>query len=247
MDEYFKELVALHRPNRRQGPGSREVTLQALELTGVKGPGLKVADIGCGTGASALILAEHLDAEVLAIDLFEEFLDELKIRATDSGLGSKIATKVASMEALDLEPESLDLIWSEGAIYSMGFEAGVAAWTPLLKSGGVLAVSELTWLSAERPDELTEHWKKEYPEVGLASAKLAILEKYGLSPMGYLVLPKSSWIENYYEPLMARLDEFERGCSPVIDTIIAEIEQEIALYERFANYFSYGFYVARRT
>lgn len=246
MDDYFKELVALHRPNVRQGPGSESDTLRALELSGVNGGGLRVADIGSGTGASALILAEHLDAEVLAIDLFPEFLDELKIRATERGLSSKIVTKVASMEALDLEPASLDLIWSEGAIFSMGFEAGVAAWTPFLKHGGVLAVSELTWLSAERPEGLTEHWKQEYPEVGFNSEKFAILEKFGLIPIGYFVLPKTSWTQNYYEPLKARLDELERGCSHVTDAIIVETELEIALYERYSDYFSYGFCLARK-
>ena len=37
---------------------------------------------------------------------------------------------------------ALDLIWSEGAIYNIGFEQGVRDWRPFLKEGGVLVASE---------------------------------------------------------------------------------------------------------
>jgi hypothetical protein len=35
--------------------------------------------------------------------------------------------------------EELDAIWSEGAIYNMGFEAAIAAWKAFLKPGGILS------------------------------------------------------------------------------------------------------------
>lgn len=61
-------LIDLHRPNARLGPGSDATTRQALELSGLLGrPGLRVADLGCGTGASAMALAEHLDARITAV------------------------------------------------------------------------------------------------------------------------------------------------------------------------------------
>ena len=33
----------------------------------------------------------------------------------------------------------------------MGFEAGLRAWEPLLKPGGYIAVTELTWLQPDPP------------------------------------------------------------------------------------------------
>jgi hypothetical protein len=44
------------------------------------------------------------------------------------------------MEDLHLEASSLDLIWSEGAIYNMGFEKGLQSWHQFLKTGGYIAV-----------------------------------------------------------------------------------------------------------
>lgn len=64
------------------GPGSDKDTLLALQLTGL-GPNeaLQVADIGCGTGATTLTLAQRTRARITAIDLFPEFLDRLEERA----------------------------------------------------------------------------------------------------------------------------------------------------------------------
>ena len=56
----------------------------------------------------------------------------------------------------------------------MGFANGIRAWRRLLKPGGVLAVSELTWLKRERPAELTQHWMRAYPELDTASAKTSL-------------------------------------------------------------------------
>ena len=62
-------------------------------------------------------------AEIVAVDLFPEFLEVLQSRAQEAGLTGRIETLAASMDALPFEPESLDLIWSEGAIYNLGFAA----------------------------------------------------------------------------------------------------------------------------
>jgi len=60
MDEQtlFTLMVDLHRCGIRQGPGSDEETLRALDLTRLdRNAEIQVADIGCGTGASTLTLA----------------------------------------------------------------------------------------------------------------------------------------------------------------------------------------------
>lgn len=243
-------LIDLHRPSARLGPGSDATTRQALELSGLLGrPGLRVADLGCGTGASAMVLAEHLDARITAVDLFLEFLEELTRRAEARGVGARITTLAASIDALPFEPQALDAIWSEGAIYHLGFEAGVVAWRPFLKPGGVLAVSELTWLTAERPPALQAHWQREYPQVDLASGKLAVLERHGFTPIGYFPLPESCWLEHYYRPLQARFPALleQHGQSDAARACVEAEEREIALYERYKAHVSYGFYIARKT
>lgn len=243
-------LVDLHRDAKRQGPGGDDETRLAITLSGLgAGKGLKIADIGCGTGASTLVLASELDASVTAVDFLPDFIHELDIAAERASLGRRIESLVASMEALPFEAQSFDAIWSEGAIYNMGFADGIKAWRRFLKPEGILAVSELTWLTQERPAVLEQHWMQEYPEVDTASAKMAILEESGFSPVGYFALPKRCWLDNYYRPMQARFAAFlsHNGNSEAAAAIVAAEENEIALYERNATFVSYGFYVARRT
>jgi hypothetical protein len=112
-----------------------------------------------------------------------------------------------------------------------------------------LAVSELTWLTQKRPAELEQHWMQEYSEVDTASAKMAILEESGFSPLGYFSLPRRCWLDNYYRPMQARFAAFlaRNGNSDAAAAIVAAEEHEIALYERNAAFVSYGYYVARKS
>ena len=152
------------------------------------------------------------------------------------------------MEALPFDEQGFDAIWSEGAIYNIGFEAGVQAWRRFLKPGGILAVSELTWLTAERPADLTDHWMREYPQVATAAEKMAQLERNGFSPIGYFPLGRDCWLDNYYRPMQARFDDFlaRNGQSDAARAIVAAEQGEIGLYERNADFVSYGYYIARR-
>ena len=246
----FTLMVDLHRDGKRQGPGSDEETLRALELTGLdRAAPLRVADIGCGTGASTLVLASSLpNARIEAVDLFPEFLDILDERARYAGLSERIETLAESMDSLPFGDESLDLVWAEGAIYNMGFRAGIETWRPFLRPGGVIAVSEITWLRPDPPEEIRRHWDAEYPEIATASGKIAILERAGYDLLGYLVLPPAGWIDNYYEPTEERIPAFlERHAGRPEAREIAGMErQEADLYKRYKDWFSYGFYVARK-
>ena len=160
----------------------------------------------------------------------------------------RITTLAQSMEELPFGEAELDAIWAEGAIYNMGFEAGVIAWRPFLRPGGILAVSEITWLTDTRPDELQAHWDTEYPEINTASGKIAILERHGFSPIGYFPLSEHCWIDNYYQPMRNRFGGFlsAHNNSTAAKAIVEAEETEIALYERFRDFVSYGFYIARK-
>jgi len=242
-------LIDLHCEGLRQGPGGDEETRLAVELSGLRAAAnLRVADIGCGTGASTLVLANELDADITAIDFLPEFLAKLDANAKRAGLAHLITTLCASMETLPFEEAELDAIWSEGAIYNMGFEAGVKAWRKYLKPGGILAVSELTWLTDQRPEELQAHWEKEYPEVDTASGKMAVLERLGFSPIGYFPLPEYCWLDNYYQPMQRRFSDFldrHENSEDALAIVSAE-ENEISLYERHKECISYGYYIARK-
>ncbi|WPF87427.1 class I SAM-dependent methyltransferase [Cyanobacterium aponinum AL20118] len=247
--EDYQLLIDLHKNAYRQGPGGDTESKKALDLGMLdKSQPLKIADIGCGTGASALLLGNLLDAQITAVDFLQDFLDILNTRAKNSGLAEKISTLCCSMENLPFEDEEYDVIWSEGAIYNMGFEKGVIDWNRYLKVGGLLVVSEITWISNSRPLEIQQYWEKEYPEIDVSSSKIKILEKNGYSPIGYFVLPEHCWLDNYYQPMQNNFQDFllRNGNSEDARAIVEAENEEIELYKKYKNYYSYGVYIAKK-
>ena len=244
----FDLLVDLHKYMQRQGPGSPQLTKKAIELTGLIGQkNLEIADIGCGTGGQTLTLASHLDGKITAVDLFPDFLEILSTRASEKGLIKRITTMEASMENLPFSDKQFDLIWAEGASYIMGFEKGIAQWKGHLKSGGILAVSDITWITDSRPEELEQFWERECPEIDTVSAKLDILQNQGFETIGHFILPEDCWIDYYYKPLQKSYKPFlerQKQSQEAMD-LIASDKSEFEMYMKYRQYYSYGFYIAR--
>lgn len=245
-----REIIAKYYTGlQRLGPGSEEDTLRAFELTGLKeNEALKVADIGCGTGASTLALARRLrNSQITAVDLFPEFLIKLSELARSQEI-KNIKTQQVSMDALTFKDEELDLIWSEGAIYNIGFKNGVQQWRKYLKKRGLLAVSEITWTTRDRPKEIEDIWASEYPEISLPSKKIIILEDSGYQLQGYFQLGSSSWLSGYYNPQKLHAADFasEYPDQDAVRDFVDGIHAEIAQYEKFQDFYTYGFYIASK-
>ena len=248
MDDY-QLLVDLHKRAKRQGPGGGTETRKAIDLAMLDPSApLKIADIGCGTGASTIQLARSLNTNITAIDFLPDFIEVLKGNAENEGLINKINPLVCSMENLQFDDEEYDVIWSEGAIYNIGFEKGINDWRRFLKPGGLLVVSEITWTTSDRPSEIQKYWQAEYPEIDTASSKIDILERNGYSPVAYFVLPEHCWLDNYYRPMQDSFPEFlkRNGNSERAQAIVEAEKKEIALYEEYRAHYSYGVYVARK-
>jgi SAM-dependent methyltransferase len=159
-----------------------------------------------------------------------------------------VTTLEKSMDDLPFDSEEFDIIWSEGAIYNIGFEAGVKNWKDYLKTGGYLCVSEVTWITNSRPKELEDFWLQEYPEIDTASGKIKLLEDHGFTLAGYFYLKQDSWIENYYKPMEKRFSSFleRHDHSEMAQNVVKEYKDEIDHYQTYKDYYSYGFYIARK-
>ena len=232
----------------REGPGDVGSTLKAFSMVeGFLPKEPAILDIGCGPGMQTLELAKISEGKITALDINQKFLDVLNENAKKSGQSPKINTILGSMFEMNFPEKSFDLIWAEGVIFIIGFEKGLKEWKKFLKSKGLIAVTHLSWLRDDAPDEPKKFWEKNCPEIASIKENLKILEKQGYEVLSHFVLPESAWWEDYYNPLERRLKKLriEYKDNPEALTKFASVQAEIDLYRKFPDYYGYVFYIAR--
>lgn len=244
-DAQIAALIELHRGLERQGPGDLALAREILaEL-----PGLlvepRIADLGCGSGAGALLLAEWFGMPVRAVDLSREFLDELEVCAKQRGLGQLIEPIKADIGRLDWPAGSIDLLWSEGAAYNLGFTTALRRWRPLLAPGGIAVISELSWFGNEVPAPAREFWQSAYPRIGSEAENIARASAAGFGVLAVHRLAAESWWSSYYDPLQARIAELRPLADTTMLEVIGETEAEMALFRAHSAAYGYSFYVLR--
>lgn len=243
MDVFFE----VQRGLPRQGPGLDACTLEALALCEDLPDRPEALDVGCGPGMQTLALAHALNGRVTAVDLYDEYLDELRRRVASAGLGDRVRALRADMRQLPLPDDAFDLVWSEGAAYIMGFDQALASWRRLLRPDGCIAVSELVWLTDERPEEAARFFAAAYPAMKTVEEACDSVRSAGYELLGSFVLPDAAWWEHYYGPLEAKLPGLRRRFDgePTALTIIGETESEIAIRRNYPDAYGYAFLVGR--
>lgn len=239
--EYFSNV-------ERQGPGSPEVTIKALSFIEGLTDKSRIIDLGCGTGGQTMVLGKHVPGQITGIDLFPTFIDLFNSNVKKLNLQDKVKGIVGSMEELPFQKEELDLIWSEGAIYNIGFERGLNEWRKLLKTGGYIAVSEVSWFTDERPKEIDEFWMDAYSEIDTIPNKVAIMQKAGYVPVATFILPENCWTEHFYEPQVSVQETFlnKKAGNKAAEEFIANQRHETQLYYKYKEYYGYVFYIGKR-
>jgi SAM-dependent methyltransferase len=229
----------------RQGPGCAGATQKAWSYLPALPKNAQVLDIGCGTGAQTRDLAELTSGTITAVDNYQPFLDTITTRVQKEGPGDRIMTVNASMNALPFEKGQFDLIWSEGAIYIMGFEEGLRAWKPLCRKGGHIVVSDVAWFAKNPPEELTQFWKKEGCIPLTEDEKKEQVRKAGLRLIAMYRLPEAGWWEHYYVPMLERIHDLKKiyGAQPEFAQILASCEHEAEMYRKYKQYYGYTFFV----
>lgn len=239
--DYVAALVELHRGLARQGPGSDRFTLELLKRLPALPAKPRIADLGCGSGAAALLLARHYGSPVRAVDASAEFIAELCAHASRARLDHLIEPICADMASLDWPPGSVDLLWSEGAAYILGFGQALSAWRPLLAAGGAAVVSELNWFGQTAPGPARDFWAAAYPGMGSEQQNVDRAGEAGYRVIFTERLPSSAWWQNYYGPLRERMRQVT--ATGVVQAVIQETEQEMALFEKYSECYGYTFYV----
>ena len=232
----------------RQGPGNRECAAKALGLCRDLPPAPAILDLGCGVGGQTLQLAELTAGSIIAVDNHAPWIAQLEQTIAKRGLGDRIQPTKGDMASLSFEPERFDLIWSEGALYSIGIEPALRICRGLLRPGGHLAFTDAVWRKTNPPAEVLAIFERDYPKMGWVADILATIERCDFDLVGHFTLPDEAWWDDFFTPMEAHADSLkpkyaqESEALEVLDLIVQEIE----LHRKYSEYYAYEFFVGQK-
>lgn len=227
------------------GPGGEAYTLGVLR-------GLPerryetIVDAGSGTGRQTIALARELGMVVHAVDSHAPFLEELRRRASEAGVARLVETHHMDMADIPRAFHDIDLLWSEGAAYNMGFENALRTWAPAVSAGGFIVASELTLLNGNPPPRAAEFLARVYPAIQTAGENIAAGEGAGLSSAGTYTLPREAWTRGYYDALGPRAEKLAAHPDASVREMAAGMLEEIEVFESSGGSYGYVFYVFGR-
>lgn len=244
MSDIFFEI---HKNLPKEAPGSRETTRGVYNLIRTLPKRPLILDIGCGPGMQSIELAKISNGSIYAVDTHQPYLDSLKKKVEMNSLNN-VHIQNQSMFKLTFKENKFDLIWSEGAVYIIGFEKGLKYWKKFLKRKGILAVSEVTWIKKHPPLKLKKFWADNYPSIRNIEQNLEIITKSGYKNILTYIFPEKDWWNSYYIPLVNRINSLKIKFSKnknAMKYIKLELK-EIELFRKYSSYYNYVFYVMQK-
>ena len=232
----------------RGGPGDPDSTRRALALMTDLPARPRVLDLGCGPGGGSATLAGLTGGHVMALDLHAPFVAQQAAAARQPGVAARVDPVCADMRAAPFAPAAFDLIWSEGALYSIGFGAGLEVCLRLAKAGGYIAVSEAVWTVPDPPPEVFHWWTAQYAGIASIDATAGAVVSAGFDLVGHFTLPRAAWWDHYYAPIRARIEDKRHTWATDAEGlgVLSELDTEIAMFDRWGHTYGYEFFVARR-
>ena len=242
--EYFYELYS---GLPRGGPGDNFSTRKAFSFMTDFPLKPLILDIGCGPGMQTIELAKLTRGTIFALDNYQPFLDKLMNNARIEEVQKNIIPKLQSMHEMDFEKETFDIVWSEGALYFLGFKNGLMKCHRLLKPGGYLAVTEAVYLKDNPPQPVIDFWE-EYSDITDIQANLDVINNSGFEIISHFTLPNSSWTEDFYDPMEKQiriLKEKYMDNKKALD-VFETMQKEIDVFKKYSEYFGYEFFVMKK-
>jgi cyclopropane fatty-acyl-phospholipid synthase-like methyltransferase len=158
--------------------------------------GMRVLDLGCGSGAAAYYLASRRDIEIVCVTNSSVQADIC--RRKFAKLGGRGQVIVADFDSLDLPSESFDAIY---ALESIGYTKNLDAWLvrcwQMLKPGGSLLIRSPGSLDHCRRNEdylsvtvFFDNWRYNFVGANLLVYKM---RRFGFEAIRYRRLPFWAW------------------------------------------------------
>jgi cyclopropane fatty-acyl-phospholipid synthase-like methyltransferase len=227
------------------GPGSDADTLQVLRVL-PQGARSVVVDAGCGAGRQTLTLARELGGVIHAVDVYQPFLTRLERRAKELGLADRIKTHCLDIAELPRVFPRVDLLWSEGAAYNIGFANALQTWATAVVPQGFAVVSELCWLRPQPPRAAQEFFAAGYPDMKSVAEITAVAEQAGYRVLSTHLVPPAAWTEGYYDVLGPRATKLFDHADASVRDFARETIREIEVFHESEGSYGYVFFILQR-
>ena len=243
MDDAIYEVFG---PLPQGAPGNDDTTLCALESVPDRNAVRRVLDMGAGHGRTSIALARALPAaRVTAVEIHAPFVERIVRRAREAGLAHRIHAICKEMEQIEVVEGSIDLIWAEGSIYTIGMARALAMWRPWLRPGGSVAFSDIAWWTEAPSKEAGAFWAVEYPDMASEAAIRSCAEAAGYRAVGGFRMSKAAH-DAYYIPLEARVAALAGRADARLRNVLEDIRREIGIMRRFPDEAGYVFFILQR-
>lgn len=186
-----------------------------------------IVDIGCGSGVVTVELALLSNGTVVGVDIDQTGLERLRCRAEESGLKNRVETVNCSMHDMKFAADSFDIVWSEGSIFVIGFERGLAQWRRFVRPGGFLVVHA-------RKIEIDR--------------RVSMISELNYRLVGKFLVPEDAWVNQYYGPLEKRVDALRQKYSDHagVLALLKTVQREIEEFKQNPEYHGSMFYICQK-
>lgn len=192
-DPYPNEPVNVDLWLERLEVGSRELFSARMNVADAirLEPGMRIADVGAGTGLYTLIFAEEVGPQgvVYAVDIAPRFLTLINQRADDLGFDNVVSV-LSRPDSITLPPDSIDAVFIADTYHYFDDPAALMRTVyDALKPGGALYIVDFKLADGASPPPEKRHVR--FGESGLR----AEIESFGFTFAGDI--PVEGLADNY--------------------------------------------------
>lgn len=132
-------------------PGTLEMALPLVEAVGIK-PGMRVLEIGAGSGKVACILAKHWNVTVITLEPWSDGAD-IQVRAAREGMWDRVISMKLEVQHLPFSRDSFDAVIAFGTLEMIGADRPIALEQikRVLKPGSSFGIAEAMNLNVPKP------------------------------------------------------------------------------------------------
>lgn len=183
----------------------------------------------------------------MAVDCHAPSIARLTATLAERGLASRVQAIVGDMADPKQPPGSFDLVWSEGALYTIGIAKALRIGHDLQRPGGYLAFTDTVWRTENPPPAVKASFEDD-PTMGRADDVVAIIQASELALIDHFPLPDAAWWDDFYTPMEQRIDDLRRTCAQDAEAlaILEQIAEEPAMHHRSSEHSAYAFSITRR-